>query len=85
MVPAARIGAFLPIAAALIRAVDDAAEMATHRKMGLTEIALGIGHASQTTFGIAFKRVTGVTPTQWRSELEDLTDALGYTSICPSR
>lgn len=40
--------------------------MAAHPNMGLTEIALSVGYASQTTFGVAFKRATGLTPGQWR-------------------
>jgi AraC family transcriptional regulator len=42
--------------------------MAAHPGMGLTEIALCAGYSSQTTFGIAFKRTTGMTPSQWRRE-----------------
>jgi len=41
--------------------------MASHPAMGLTEIALCVGYASQTTFGVAFRRATGFTPSQWRT------------------
>jgi AraC family transcriptional regulator len=42
--------------------------MVAHPKMGLTEIALSVGYQSQAALGAAFKRVTGVTPSQWRRE-----------------
>ena len=42
--------------------------MLAHREMGLTEIALGVGYSTQAAFGVAFRRVTGVTPGQWRRE-----------------
>jgi AraC family transcriptional regulator len=40
--------------------------MAAHPKMGLTDVALGVGYQSQTALGNAFKRATGTTPGQWR-------------------
>lgn len=36
--------------------------------MGLTEVALSVGYASQSAFGTAFRRVTGTTPSAWRRE-----------------
>jgi len=51
------------------RRVERAQElMAAHPKMGLTEIALCVGYQSQSAFGIAFKRITGLAPGQWRRE-----------------
>ena len=40
--------------------------MLAHPAMGLGEIALAVGYASQTAFGAAFKRVVGATPADWR-------------------
>jgi AraC family transcriptional regulator len=40
--------------------------MTKDRTLGLTQIALSVGYGSQTSFGIAFKRATGLTPSQWR-------------------
>lgn len=40
--------------------------MAAHPKMGLTEVALCVGYQSQAAFGVAFKRATGTSPSQWR-------------------
>lgn len=49
------------------RRIERAQElMAEHPKMGLTEVALCVGYQSQAAFGVAFKRVAGVTPGQWR-------------------
>lgn len=42
--------------------------MVAHPTMGLTEIALSVGYQSQTSFGQAFKRAGGLTPSQWRRE-----------------
>jgi AraC family transcriptional regulator len=36
--------------------------------IGLTEVALSVGYASQSAFGTAFRRVTGTTPSAWRRE-----------------
>lgn len=36
--------------------------------LGLTEVALSVGYSTQAAFGVAFKRVTGLTPGQWRAE-----------------
>lgn len=36
--------------------------------MGLIEIALSVGYESQSSFGAAFKRETGVAPGQWRRD-----------------
>lgn len=52
------------------RRIERAQElMAAHCSMGLTEVALCVGYESQAAFGVAFKRVTGVTPGQWRREV----------------
>ena len=51
------------------RRIERAQElMAAHPKMGLTEVALCVGYQSQAAFGVAFRRVTGCTPGQWRRE-----------------
>ena len=51
------------------RRIERAQEMmTTHPEMGLMEIALSVGYGSQAAFGVAFKRVTGATPGQWRRE-----------------
>ncbi|WP_298159984.1 AraC family transcriptional regulator [Brevundimonas sp.] len=42
--------------------------MSAHPKMGLVEIALCVGYQSQTSFGQAFKRAMGVTPSRWRRD-----------------
>jgi AraC family transcriptional regulator len=34
--------------------------------LDLTEIAMILGYANQSSFGVAFKRETGLTPMQWR-------------------
>jgi AraC family transcriptional regulator len=34
--------------------------------LDLTQIAMILGYANQSSFGVAFKRETGLTPTQWR-------------------
>src|SRR5258708_9571509 len=33
----------------------------------LTQIAIILGYANQSSFGVAFKRETGLTPMQWRT------------------
>jgi AraC-like DNA-binding protein len=43
--------------------------ISAHPVMGLTEIALSVGYQSQAAFGTAFKRHTGVTPSEWRRGL----------------
>jgi len=48
-------------------------EMAKHLMhacpaMGLTEVALAVGYASQSTFGTAFKRYVGTTPGKWQRD-----------------
>lgn len=51
------------------RRIERAQELMTaHPRMGLTEVALGVGYDSQAAFGAAFKRATGATPGQWRRE-----------------
>jgi AraC family transcriptional regulator len=34
--------------------------------LNLTQIAIILGYANQSSFGVAFKRETGLTPTQWQ-------------------
>jgi AraC family transcriptional regulator len=36
-------------------------------KLDLTQIALILGYANQSSFGVAFRRETGLTPTLWRA------------------
>ena len=51
------------------RRIERAQEMMlAHREMGLTEVALSVGYSTQAAFGVAFRRVTGATPGQWRRE-----------------
>lgn len=51
------------------RRIEHAQElMAAHPRMGLTEVALCVGYQSQAAFGVAFKRITGLTPGQWRRD-----------------
>lgn len=51
------------------RRIERAQEMMlTHKAMGLTEVALSVGYSTQAAFGVAFRRVTGKTPGQWRRE-----------------
>jgi AraC family transcriptional regulator len=35
--------------------------------LDLTQIAMILGYANQSSFGVAFKREIGLTPTQWRA------------------
>lgn len=49
------------------RRVDRARELLAATQMGLAEIALACGFASQSHFTTAFKRHTGVTPGVWRA------------------
>lgn len=42
--------------------------MVAHAEMGLAEVALAVGYGSQAAFTVAFRRVTGATPSQWRRE-----------------
>jgi AraC family transcriptional regulator len=48
------------------RRVDAAIEMLSQQRLSLTEIALEAGFSSHAHFCTAFKRVTGVTPSQFR-------------------
>jgi AraC-like DNA-binding protein len=34
--------------------------------LDLSHLAITLGYANQSSLGVAFKRETGVTPTQWR-------------------
>jgi AraC family transcriptional regulator len=34
--------------------------------LDLAQIAMILGYANQSSFGVAFKRETGLTPMQWR-------------------
>jgi AraC family transcriptional regulator len=51
------------------RRIERAKElMAADPRLGLTEVALGVGYAGQSAFGTAFRRVTGTPPSAWRRE-----------------
>ncbi len=51
------------------RRIERAQELiAKNPRMGLTEIALCVGYQSHTSFGQAFRRAMGLTPSQWRRE-----------------
>ena len=51
------------------RRIERAQEIiAADPDIGLTEVALSVGFGSQSAFGTAFRRVTGVTPSDWRRE-----------------
>jgi AraC family transcriptional regulator len=50
--------------------------MVSSPHMGLAEIALCVGYASQTTFGVAFRRATGLSPSQWRAHLSSSSRSL---------
>ena len=48
------------------RRVRRAQGLMAARAMSLTEIALEVGYSGQGSFGAAFRRVTGMTPSEWR-------------------
>ncbi len=52
-----------------------AAERIRHGGNGLAEIAAEVGYESEAAFHRAFKRVTGVTPGQWREQSRAVVDA----------
>jgi AraC family transcriptional regulator len=46
--------------------IERAQEIMVRSKLGLAEVALAVGFASQTPFGTAFRKVTGMPPGAWR-------------------
>ncbi len=46
--------------------IDRAKALLDDPNLNLTQIAIILGYANQSSLGVAFKRETGVTPTQWR-------------------
>jgi AraC-like DNA-binding protein len=46
--------------------IDRAKALLHDANLNLTQIAIILGYANQSSLGVAFKRETGVTPTQWR-------------------
>src|SRR3984893_2337076 len=46
--------------------IDRAKTLLHDANLNLTQIAIILGYANQSSLGVAFKRETGVTPTQWR-------------------
>ncbi|MBX7481609.1 helix-turn-helix transcriptional regulator [Qipengyuania qiaonensis] len=48
------------------RRMDRAKELLADRSLGLTEIAQCVGFAGQSAFGAAFKRITDLTPSDYR-------------------
>jgi AraC-like DNA-binding protein len=53
----------------LVQRVDRAKEMMKDQKLSLTEIALDCGFSGSSHFSIVFKRVTGMTPREFRRRL----------------
>jgi AraC family transcriptional regulator len=52
--------------------VDRAKALLRDPNLGLTHIAISLGYSNQSSLGVAFKRETGITPTQWRRrEMDD--------------
>jgi AraC family transcriptional regulator len=47
--------------------IDRAKALLHDANLGLTQIAIILGYANQSSLGVAFKRETGVTPTRWRT------------------
>jgi AraC family transcriptional regulator len=46
--------------------IDRAKALLHDPNLNLTQIAIILGYANQSSLGVAFKRETGATPTQWR-------------------
>lgn len=51
------------------RRMEIARSLIADGQLSLTEIALELGFSGQSTFGTAFRRVTGITPTQYRRRI----------------
>jgi AraC family transcriptional regulator len=48
------------------RRIDQAKRLLRETELGLTAIALSVGYANQSAFGVAFKKETGHTPADYR-------------------
>ena len=48
------------------RRIERAKQLLANRDLGLTEIALSVGFGGQSAFGAAFKRIAGLTPSEYR-------------------
>jgi AraC family transcriptional regulator len=46
--------------------IERAKTLLHNPNLDLTQIALILGYANQSSFGVAFKRETGLPPMQWR-------------------
>jgi AraC family transcriptional regulator len=46
--------------------VDTAKALLRNRDLGIGAIAISVGFANQSAFGVAFRKETGLTPTAWR-------------------
>ena len=46
--------------------IEQARRLFRDPNLDLTQIAIIVGYANQSSFGVAFKRETGLTPMQWR-------------------
>lgn len=49
--------------------VEKARELLRDPTRNVSEVAYAVGYASENRFRIAFKRVTGLSPTSWRDTL----------------
>jgi AraC family transcriptional regulator len=49
--------------------IADAQRIIAEGRMSILEIALTVGFSSQSHFTVAFRKVTGMTPSQFRSKL----------------
>lgn len=56
-----------PHAWLLRRRIERAGALLDDRRLSLTDVAQLVGYSGQSTFGAAFRRVTGVTPSAWRA------------------
>ena len=52
----------------LAQARTDTAKRLLFKKSSITQIAIQLGYASQSSFSLAFKRATGTTPGQFRKQ-----------------
>lgn len=66
---------FRPHDYVLMRRIERAKILIARGTMAMVEIALDVGFQSQAHFCTIFKRVTGMTPTQWRDALGDPASA----------
>jgi AraC family transcriptional regulator len=47
--------------------IEQAKRLCRDPNLDLTQIAIIVGYANQSSFGVAFKRETGLSPMQWRA------------------